>query len=143
VFQSANGNRALRVVGSLIIPYSIFNLYWPPMHLRGNEMSLTDTLHIVWAMITVLFMIVMMGFGAAALGRRFRIYTILTLLIHLVFGFLTSLDAPKIAANLPTPLVGVWERINIAAFMLWIVVLAILLLQRKDEARETQIKIEG
>jgi len=69
------------------------------------------------------------GFAAAALGKRFRLYSIATILIMLVFGALTGLDAPRIAENLPTPWVGVWERINIAGYLLWVVVLAITLLR--------------
>src|SRR5215471_10774548 len=56
VLQSAAGNRALRITGYLTIAYSVFNLYWPPMHQRGLEPTLTDTLHITWASVTVLFM---------------------------------------------------------------------------------------
>lgn len=130
VLQSADVNKLLRVIGYLIIVYSVFNIYWPPMHMRGDTPTLTDTLHIVWAMVTVLFMITMMGFGAAALGSRFRIYTISSIALHIVFGILTSLDAPNIPTNGPTPFIGVWERINIAIFMLWVAVLAIILLNK-------------
>ena len=131
VLKSTNGNTKLRVVGSLIIIYSIFNIYWPPMHMRGNTPTLTDTLHIVWAMVTVLFMIVMMVFGATAFGWRFRIYTILSITLHFAFGILTSIEAPNIPTNGPTPFIGLWERINIAIFMLWIAVLSIILLNKK------------
>ena len=31
----------------------------------------------------------------------------------------------RIAANLPTPWIGVWERINLGVFLLWVVVLAL------------------
>jgi hypothetical protein len=48
-----------------------------------------------------------------------------------VFGVLTGLDAPRLAANLPTPWMGVWERINIFGYLLWIIVLAIILLREK------------
>lgn len=130
VLQAASGNRQLRVVGGLIIAYCIFNLYWPPMHQRGVEPTLTDTLHIVWAMVTVLLMMVMMGFGAAALGKQFRIYTIISLAAHVVFGVLSSLEAPNIPTNGPTPMIGIWERINIGVFMLWISTLAVVLLRR-------------
>jgi hypothetical protein len=133
VLQSAKENRALRVVGRLIIAYCVFNLYWPPMHQRGLEPTITDTLHIVWAAVTVLFMMVMMGFGAAALGLRFRIYTIVSIALHVVFGVLTSLEAPNIPTNGPTPWIGVWERINIGIFMLWVVVLALVLLLKERE----------
>lgn len=127
VWRSSEGNRPLRVVGGLIFTYGIISLFWPltPMHLRGAETSLTDTLHIVLAAMTVLLMILMIGFGAAAFGKTFRLYSIVTLVILLVFGTLTGLDGPRIAANLPTPWAGVWERINIGVFLLWVVVLAI------------------
>jgi hypothetical protein len=35
----------------------VLSLYWPPMHLRGAEFTLTDTMHIVWAMVTVLLVV--------------------------------------------------------------------------------------
>ena len=47
---------------------------------------------------------------------------------------MTIPDAPKIQANLPTQWVGFWERINIGAFLLWVVVLAIMLLRARETA---------
>lgn len=136
VWQSSEGNRPLRAVGGLIVAYGIISLIWPltPMHLRGAETSTTDTLHIVLAAMTVLLMILMIGFGARAFGKAFRLYSIVTLVILLVFGTLTGLDGPRIAANLPTPWAGVWERINIGIFLLWIVVLAINVWRPEKEA---------
>ncbi|HET9983949.1 MAG TPA: DUF998 domain-containing protein [Longimicrobiales bacterium] len=133
VLLSAGRNRRLRVVGGLIAAHGLIGLYWPPMHLRGAELTLTDTLHIVWSVATVLLMTLAIGFGAAALGRRFRLYSIATLVILVAFGILTGLDGPRIAANLPTPWVGVWERISIGAFFLWVVVLAMILLRGQAE----------
>jgi hypothetical protein len=46
---------------------------------------------------------------------------------------LTGMDGPRIAANLPTPWVGVWERICIGVFMLWVVVLAVALLRAQGK----------
>jgi hypothetical protein len=137
VWQSSAGNRPLRMVARLIFAYCVINIYWPPMHLRGTEPSLTDTLHIVWSAIAVLFMMAMMGFGAAALGKRFRIFTIASIALHVVFGILTGIEAPNIATNLPTPLIGVWERINIGIFMLWVIVLAIALLRKENRSHMT------
>jgi cell division protein FtsW (lipid II flippase) len=111
----------------------VLSLYWPPMHLRGAEFTLTDTMHIVWAMVTVLLMMLAIGFGAAAFDKRFRAYSIATMVILVVFGALTGMDGPRIAANLPTPWVGVWERISIVAFLLWVVVLAFALLRAQLE----------
>src|SRR5690242_10590641 len=57
------------------------------------------------------------GFGAVAFGEGFRRYSITTMVILIGFGALTAQDAPRIAANLPTPMIGVWERISIVAYM--------------------------
>jgi hypothetical protein len=130
VRASAQQNHYLRILGGLIITYGIISLAWPfaPMHLRGTEFTFTDTMHIALAMITVVLMFLAIGFGAKAFGKSFFIYSILSVIIFLIFGALTGINASKIAKNLPTPWVGVWERINIGAFLLWIVVLAIILL---------------
>ena len=110
-----------------MIAYGVISLAWPfaPMHPRGAEFTLTDTMHIALAMVTVLLMLLAIGFGAAAFGKRFRLYSIGTIVVLVVFGVLTGLDAPRIAANLATPWIGVTERINIFAYLLWVVVLAI------------------
>jgi Protein of unknown function (DUF998) len=135
VWVSAGGERALRAVGGLLVAFGMLGLAWPfaSMHQRevlaAGEGTLSDTLHIILGMVTVLFMLVAIGVGATAFGKRFRLYSIATILILLVFGALTGLDGPRIAANLPTPWVGVWERINILGFLLWVLVLAIALLR--------------
>lgn len=127
--KSTGPNRPLRVVGVLTIVNGVLSLYWPPMQLRGADFALTDALHIAWSAATVLLMMFAIGFGAAAFGRRFRLYSIATIAVLVVFGTLTGLDGPRIAANLPTPWVGVWERIGIAAFMLWVAVLSVGLMR--------------
>ena len=133
VWKSAGSKRALRVVGGLLIAYAVFGLAWPPMHQRtvlgAGGGSLTDTLHIVWSVVSVLGMFAFIGFGATAFGRRFRLYSVATILVLLVFGVVTGMQGPQIGANLPTPLIGVWERIDISAYLLWIAVLSIALIR--------------
>jgi hypothetical protein len=133
VWMSAGGSRALRIAGAAFIADGIIGPFWPPMHMRGAETSMTDTLHIAFTAVWLVLMLVAMGFAAAALGRRFRIYTVATVMTFLVFGTLTALDAPRLAADLPTPWIGVWERINMGAAMLWIAVLALALLPAPRE----------
>ena len=143
VWKSAGQTRALRIVGGLIVAYGALGLVWPfaPMHLREvlatGGGTLSDTLHIVLASVTVLLMLLAIGFGAVAFGTRFRLYCWATLVILATFGALTFWDAPGISANLPTPWIGVWERINVAAFLLWVVVLAATLLRVHDTAAVT------
>jgi hypothetical protein len=55
--------------------------------------------------------------------RNPRASSIITLIVALVFGALTGMAATSVQANQPTPWLGVWQRINIAAYMVWIAVL--------------------
>ena len=140
IWMSAGEKRSIRVVGICILISAVVGLFWPPMHQRevlsDGGGSLTDTLHIAFAFFTVLMMLLAMLFGAASLGNRFRLYSIVSVLIMLVTGVLTGIAAPSMEADLPTPWMGVWERISIAAYMLWVIVLASLLLIR-DRAPES------
>lgn len=128
---SAGPSRPLRAAGDLLIAYGLVSLFWPlaPMHLRGDGFTLTDTMHIAFAMASVLLMFLAVGCAAAALGARFRLYSAATVVVLLAFGTLTSLAAPRVAAGLPTPRLGIWERVDIGGFLLWVVVLAIALLR--------------
>jgi len=130
VGRSAGRSRPLRVAGALLLVQSLVSLFWPPMHLRGTAPTLTDTLHIAFAMSWLFLMLLCMAFAAAAFGKGFRLYSVATLAVFIVFGTLSGLDGPRIAENLPTPWVGVWERINIGASLVWVVVLTVMLLRR-------------
>lgn len=134
LWQSAPSSRALRAAAGLVITAGTVGLFWPPMHQRevlaSGGATLTDTLHLVWTAVNGLLTLAAMGFGAVALGGRFARYSVATMVVVLAAGWLTSLDAPRIQADLPTPWVGVWERVNIGAWLLWVAVLAITVLRR-------------
>lgn len=136
VWASAGANRRLRIAGVMLIVQSIAGNFWPPMHLRGFAPTLTDALHVAFAMAWLLLMLLAMAFAAAALGKRFRLYSLATLAVFILFGTLSGMDGPQVAANLPTPWVGLWERINIGASLVWVVVLAITLLLRRTRSRD-------
>jgi hypothetical protein len=128
VWLSAGRSRSLRVAGGVIIGAALFGLFWPPMHQRAvlaaGGGTLSDTLHIVWTMVNGVLTVLAMGVAAVAFGKGFRLYSIATVVILLACGAITGTYASAIEANLPTPWVGVWERINIGAWLLWVVVLA-------------------
>jgi hypothetical protein len=130
VWRSANGKRTLRSVAGLILGYGVACLLAPltPIHLRGVAWTLTDTLHLVFAGVDVLFILLILVFGANAFGRDFRRYSIGTILLGAVSGVVMGLDAPHF---------GFWERINIFSFMLWIVVFAITLWRSPREQAAT------
>jgi Protein of unknown function (DUF998) len=139
VLKSAGSNQWLRIAGWLILVYSAFNLYWPPMHRRevlaAGGGTLTDVLHLVWAGVTVFLFVLIMGFAAIVLGRLFLVYTVASVVALIVCGLMTSLDAPNVGANLPTPWIGVWERVNIGVFLLWVAVLSISLARLEGDGR--------
>jgi hypothetical protein len=143
VWRWAGENGALRTAGALLLVYGALGVLWPfaPMHLRpalaAGGGTISDTAHIALGIVTVMLMLLAIGSGAVAFGARFRRYSIATLVIVFMFGFLTAIDAPAIPADRPTPWIGVWERINIGAFLLWVVVLAVALLRapRSETAR--------
>jgi len=137
VLKSAGEKRSLRIVGILLIINGLIGLTWSPMHQRdvlvAGGGTFTDTWHIVMSIITVLLMFLSIGFGAAAFGKGFRFYSIVTIIVFIVFGVLTFTEAPDVDKNLPTPYIGLWERINIAAFMVWILVFTNNLLQAEKK----------
>ena len=140
IWLSANGNRKLQIVAATIIFDAILGLFWPPMNRRevlaAGGGTISDTLHLVWAFIHLALMLLMIGFGAAAFNRSFRLFSATIVLIFIVFGILTTMESDELAANLPTPYLGIWERINMAAYMLWVIVFAIKLLKRNTKPAE-------
>lgn len=133
VLKSAGEKRSLRIVGILMIINGLMGLTWSPMHQRevlaAGGGTFTDDWHIAMSIITVLLMFLSISFGAMAFGKRFRFYSVATILVFIVFGILTASEAPYIDKNGSTPFIGLWERINIAAFMIWLFVFAFILLR--------------
>jgi membrane protease YdiL (CAAX protease family) len=97
------------------------------MDVRGAEPTARGALHPVVTGVMVVFMLLSLGCGAFLHGGRFRVYTLGTLLTILVFAGLTLLAAPSLAANEPTPWLGLLERVSIYAWMLWVAVLGLSL----------------
>jgi len=56
----------------------------------------------------------------------------------LAFGGYVGMQAPKVAAQLPTPWMGIMERIGVFSPMIWVMVLAIFLL--RDQKNQPEIK---
>jgi len=136
VLISAGRNRPLLISAVMLVIYGLIGLTAPffPMQPPGTGASFTGTMHKIMTALTVLFMFLAIGFGTAALGKRFRVYSIVTILLLLVFGAVGAMQAPRVEAGLPTPWLGVVERINIGAFLLWVIVLAVALLCVKAES---------
>lgn len=130
VMRVAGRRRALRVSGGLLIALGAFGALWAifPMHQRGTEFGWTDVGHMVMSVASVLVILLFIGFGAAVLGRRFRIYSLVTVLVLLAAGALTFSWAGRVAAGEPTAWLGLVERFMIYGYLLWVAVFAVALL---------------
>lgn len=135
IWKVAGENRKLLIISIVMMIYGISGFFWPPMHQRQvlatGGGTMTDTMHIVFTAVTVALMLIMLISGAATFGKRFRYYTVATIMVLLAFGILTGISSPAMAKNLPTRMIGVWERINIGVFMLWVIVFASVLLHKE------------
>ena len=139
VFRAASGNRPLRVTGGLLIAHGVVSMqwFWFPMTARDDIVSgatrWNDAGHLALASWSVVLCLAEIGFGAAALGTRFRMYSLVTVGTALGFGALTSTPAANLADGDPTPLMGLYERMSVGAWLLWIAVLSVILLRSRPE----------
>ena len=138
VWRSAGRKRAIRLVGGLLAGIGVLGLVaipFTPMHLRGTGSLSSDAPHIAVTGVIVLFILSAVGVGAFLFGRGFRLYSLATLATLLVFGTWTSFEAARLVADQPTPWLGVSERIHIGAYLLWVLVLAVMLLRSRVPAQ--------
>ncbi len=136
--------RALRFVGGLLVGMGAVGLVqvsFFPMHLRGAEVTFTDIMHGILAGVHVLLFLLAMGFGATAYGKRFRLYSIGTLLTLIVLGavsgFMAGAQITVQGFTTPPQWFGAIERITIYGSTLWVVVLAIVLLRARAHVQTT------
>jgi hypothetical protein len=129
VWTSAGRKRAVRITGALLVGYAATGMVTGVLFrmntreaLVAGEGDLRNAMHPPGTVVQSLFLLLAMGVGSRLLGRRFRWYSYGTILTLLVFGALTSLQAGRMVANDPTPWMGIEERVNIYATMLWLAV---------------------
>jgi uncharacterized protein DUF998 len=129
VFGAAGQKRSLRSTGMLLVSFAALGLAqqlipsWS-MQLEGGGSA--NTMHILITLAFILLIILFIGCGAASQGKSFRLYSIVTIIMLLVFGALAGLQAPK-AVHFAAPWLGALERVSYYAYVLWVLVLAIVL----------------
>jgi CubicO group peptidase (beta-lactamase class C family) len=140
LLEGARCARALRITGGLLAAYGAVGFVaaivtagsaFFKMQQRGTGSIGTDLPHILLTGALVLLLLLMIGFGAFALDRRFRTYSFATLLVIIASSALTVPYAARLAAGQPTPGFGLVERIDVYSALLWIAVLATTLLRRQ------------
>lgn len=136
VWLSAGPRLALRAVAVITTAVGIVGLVgWPfaPMHRRevlaAGGGTRSDNVHLVLGGVDGLLFSTAAALGATALGKSFRLYSLMTILLLLGFGASMSADSPKVGRNEPTPWIGIKERILVFSSMLWMAVLGIGLLR--------------
>jgi hypothetical protein len=131
---AAGNKRTTQITGILLSIWGLLGYVWLffPMHMRGAIGSATDTGHLVMSGLTVALIVLFLGFGSNTDGKWFRIYSIVTILLTLIFGAGVGTQAPMIAAQQPTPGMGIMERISVFSPMVWMIVLAAVLLRSQS-----------
>ena len=136
VFREARGTQPLRTTGVLLAAYGAAGLVtmffsgFFSMQPRGSGSLATDLPHIVLTGGFLLLLLLAIGFGAFALGPRFRAYSFATLLTVILFTALTAPFAVRLAAGQPTAGLGIVERIGVYTWLVWVAVLGLALLRR-------------
>lgn len=135
VYIAGAGNRPLRLAGIFMILHALIGAFWPPMHprevLAAGGGTTTDILHIAWTFIIIPLMMLSIGFGGWSQRKGYRIYSFLTIAVLLTTGILTGIQSPDMQKNLPTPLMGFWERVSIGVYMIWAIAFALTLMRKE------------
>ena len=141
VLRAARGNRALRRSGWIMLAFIGWGMLWPffPMHQRGTETTVSDLGHIILGGGSSVLILGFIGFGAFALGNRFRNWSLATMLVYFLTALGTFSYVNEVVAGDSTPWLGIIERIMIYAYLLWVAVLAVALLLRDREGGSSGI----
>jgi hypothetical protein len=145
VWRSAGAKRSLRVTGAVLVAFGVMGLFWLPFPMTSRDAMASgvapanDVGHLVLAALTVVLIIAQLAASAVAFGWWFRLYALATALVVLGFGSLTARESAKLPDGDPTPWMGLYERINIGAWLLWMVVLAVALLRSGPATRKAAV----
>jgi hypothetical membrane protein len=132
VWQMARDRRSLRIAGALLIALGVIAITTGPfvaMRPRGADQELFGVLHLLEGGVAMIISLAAMAFSSVALGRRFGLYTVVTVAVMLGFGGWSAVEIPRVGAGVATPWIGVKERIFWYAYQGWFIGLAVALLR--------------
>jgi hypothetical protein len=124
VWMSGERRRTVRLAAAALGVYatvSTFGFFVAAMDVRGPQgMTDRDVIHVVATVVQGMALLSAVALGAFARGRKFRVYSLVTLAICLGFGAVAGLAATWEGS----PWLGTAERISIYAWMSWVAVFA-------------------
>jgi hypothetical membrane protein len=141
IWRAAQRRQSLRIAGALLIGFGVLALtvgQFAAMRLRGTEQGVSGALHLIEGAVAMVLLLAAMGLAAAALRSRFARYTVITIAVMLLFGGWSAMEIPRVEEGLPTPWVGVKERIYWYSYQLWFIVLAVKLLREQSGTTDTE-----
>lgn len=134
IWLLAGQRRALSIIGILQIIIGIVAIAWMPfpIHMRGEQTTFTDTMHNTFAGVQTLFILTSLGLGTIAYGKKwFGYYSLATLVTLLAVGSLSFMIAGHLVPQEIGNWFGIFERITVHGYMLWVIILAIVLLREE------------
>jgi uncharacterized protein DUF998 len=138
VWRAVPFNRPLRITAGIMLGFIALALAAYPFPMATDEVLGANTIHtIIWGVITPLLMLFGIGVSAAAFGKRFRIYVIVTLLALVASSAATGILAAQINGGVNIGWFGVPERAIQGVWLQWVAVLAIVLLRNHYASPQT------
>ena len=137
--EASRGERALRTTGVLLLAYTIIPMALTgrfAAHQRGVSAFADSVPHVILTAVLVLLMLGALGFGAFALGQRFKIFSFATLGVIVALGAVSGYYGARLAAGQSTPGFGIVERILIYAFLAWAATLGVALFRKAHRSSE-------
>lgn len=133
IWMSAGERRILKAV-SVMMALNALNalVLWNffPMHMRGVPPTFTDLMHGLLAIDPFLMAAVILA--AIAIPGRFRVYTIVSLAFTTILAVSSISLIRAFIDNQPTPWMGAMERLGQYTTNVWYVVLAVVLMRRRE-----------
>ena len=145
VWKSSGKKRSLRICGALLAVFGVLlgvELLFPQTSMQLSGGLADQIIHIVVIGASVILIWLFIGFGAAALGKGFRLYSIATVLVMIIFGAMTGSRAAQ-AVEFSAPWMGAMERVNYYSYLIWMFVFANLLLLANSKSSRDVISGEA
>ncbi len=94
ICRATGQKRGLRIAGGLLIGLGLMGTPCFQLNLGDTVGSFANTLHILLTAVTMLVLLLIVGYGAMADGNWFHLYSYATFLVFVVTGVWTFMELP-------------------------------------------------